>query len=84
MPRALGNRAGGMVVVVGPRLDDGRSYCLQACEHLRADVAELADALASGASGGNPVEVRILSSAVSSMQGLDQLALTAKVTNKTR
>jgi hypothetical protein len=29
----------------------------------RADVAELADALASGASGGNPVEVRILSSA---------------------
>ncbi len=28
-----------------------------------ADVAELADALASGASGGNPVEVRILSSA---------------------
>ncbi len=29
-----------------------------------ADVAELADALASGASGGNPVEVRVLSSAV--------------------
>ena len=29
-----------------------------------ADVAELADALASGASGGNPVEVRILSSAL--------------------
>ena len=27
-----------------------------------ADVAELADALASGASGGNPVEVRVLSS----------------------
>ncbi len=30
-----------------------------------ADVAELADALASGASGGNPVEVRVLSSASS-------------------
>ena len=29
-----------------------------------ADVAELADALASGASGGNPVEVQILSSAL--------------------
>ena len=31
---------------------------------LLADVAELADALASGASGGNPVEVQILSSAL--------------------
>ena len=29
----------------------------------RAEVAELADALASGASGGNPVEVRVLFSA---------------------
>ena len=29
-----------------------------------ADVAEVADALASGASGGNPVEVQILSSAL--------------------
>jgi hypothetical protein len=29
-----------------------------------ADVAELADAQASGACGGNPVEVRVLSSAV--------------------
>ena len=29
-----------------------------------ARVAELADALASGASGGNPVEVRILSRAL--------------------
>ena len=28
---------------------------------LPADVAELADALASGASGGNPVEVQVLS-----------------------
>ncbi len=27
-------------------------------------MAELADALASGASGGNPVEVRVLSSAI--------------------
>ena len=32
--------------------------------NLPADVAELADALASGASGGNPVEVQILSSAL--------------------
>ncbi len=32
-------------------------------EPWHADVAELADALASGASGGNPVEVRVLSSA---------------------
>ena len=37
-----------------------------------ADVAELADALASGASGGNPVEVQILSSALSF--GASQLA----------
>ena len=28
-----------------------------------AEVAELVDALASGASGGNPVEVQVLSSA---------------------
>ena len=28
-----------------------------------AEVAELADALASGASGGNPVKVQVLSSA---------------------
>ena len=32
-------------------------------ETLRAGVAELADALASGASPGNRVEVRVLSSA---------------------
>ena len=31
-----------------------------------AEVAELADALASGASGGNPMEVRVLSSAPAS------------------
>ena len=31
---------------------------------LAADVAELADAQASGACGGNPVEVRLLSSAL--------------------
>ena len=30
---------------------------------VQAAVAELADALASGASGGNPVEVRVLSAA---------------------
>ena len=35
----------------------------------QADVAELADALASGASGGNPVKVRVLSSAVSESHG---------------
>ena len=29
-----------------------------------AEVAELADALASGASGGNPVQVQVLSSAL--------------------
>ena len=34
-----------------------------------ADVAELADALASGASGGNPVEVRVLSSAIHLVAG---------------
>ena len=33
-----------------------------------ADVAELADAQASGACGGNPVEVRLLSSAFSNLQ----------------
>ena len=37
---------------------------LRATARLPADVAELADALASGASGGNPVEVQILSSAL--------------------
>ena len=31
---------------------------------LPADVAELADALDSGSSGGNPVEVQVLSSAL--------------------
>ncbi len=31
--------------------------------NILAEVAELADALASGASGGNPVEVRVLFSA---------------------
>ena len=36
------------------------------CFRSWADVAELADALASGASGGNPVEVRVLSSAIMS------------------
>ena len=35
-----------------------------------ADVAELADAQASGACGGNPVEVRLLSSALSSLHGI--------------
>ena len=30
----------------------------------QADVAELADALDSGSSGGNPVEVQVLSSAL--------------------
>ena len=35
----------------------------------RAEVAELADALASGASGGNPVQVQVLSSALQSGQG---------------
>ena len=33
------------------------------CCRLQAEVAELVDALASGASGGNPVEVQVLSSA---------------------
>ena len=33
------------------------------CKTLRAEVAELADALASGASPSNRVEVRVLSSA---------------------
>jgi hypothetical protein len=31
---------------------------------VNAEVAELADALASGASGGNPVQVQVLSSAL--------------------
>ncbi len=33
------------------------------CTHHVAEVAELVDALASGASGGNPVEVQVLFSA---------------------
>ena len=36
----------------------------------QADVAELADALDSGSSGGNPVEVQVLSSALTGSQGL--------------
>ncbi len=32
--------------------------------HAAADVAELADALVSGTSGGNSMEVRLLSSAI--------------------
>ena len=38
-----------------------------------ADVAELADALDSGSSGGNPVEVQVLSSALACSKGFRQL-----------
>ena len=41
----------------------GSTKCVLPRRSRAADVAELADALASGASGGNPVEVRVLSSA---------------------
>jgi hypothetical protein len=37
--------------------------CPQGNTQNLAEVAELVDALASGASGGNPVEVQVLSSA---------------------
>ena len=42
---------------------------------IQAEVAELVDALASGASGGNPVEVQVLSSAPRKNQMLLQLIL---------
>ena len=38
-------------------------YDLSLCCTPHAEVAELVDALASGASGGNPVEVQVLFSA---------------------
>ena len=42
---------------------------------IQAEVAELVDALASGASGGNPVEVQVLSSAPCKNQMFLQLIL---------
>ncbi len=51
--------AGSILATRRRREAQGSAY---SCDE-RADVAELADALASGASGGNPVEVRVLSSA---------------------
>ena len=45
-------------------LDMAYNFAANAGQRHHADVAELADALASGASGGNPVEVQILSSAL--------------------
>ena len=48
----------------GATLDPPRRVAYQAVRSIyRAAVAELVDALASGASGGNPVEVQVLSSA---------------------
>ena len=47
----------------------------QANQH--ADVAELADALDSGSSGGNPVEVQVLSSALATLANKN-MALNAR------
>ncbi len=43
----------------------GKVRGLQSQDSAHAEVAELVDALASGASGGNPVEVQVLFSAPS-------------------
>ncbi len=47
--------------------------------HAAADVAELADALVSGTSGGNPLEVRLLSSAL--LRGTKALGTEARREN---
>ena len=51
-------------VCCGLTVGVGIVYDLRFCRVCTyAEVAELVDALASGASGGNPVEVQVLSSA---------------------